>query len=32
LADVYNLTGRPAQAITEQQEADRLASAFEKTQ
>src|SRR3984893_3768513 len=31
LADVYNLTGRPAQAITEQQEADRLASAFEKT-
>src|SRR2546429_1263212 len=30
LADVYNLTGRPAQAITEQQEADRLASAFEK--
>ena len=32
LAEVYNLTGRPAQAITEQQEADRLASAFEKTQ
>ena len=32
LADIYNLTGRPAQAITEQQEADRLASAFEKTQ
>jgi tetratricopeptide (TPR) repeat protein len=32
LADVYNLTGRSAQAITEQQEADRLANAFEKTQ
>jgi Flp pilus assembly protein TadD len=32
LADVYNLTGRPAQATTEQREADRLASAFEKTQ
>jgi len=32
LADVYNLTGHPAQAITEQHEADRLASAFEKTQ
>jgi len=32
LADVYKLTGRSAQAITEQQEADRLASAFEKTQ
>ncbi len=30
LADIYKLTGRSAQAITEQQEADRLASAFEK--
>ncbi len=32
LADVYKLTGRPARAMTEQQEADRLASAFEKPQ
>lgn len=32
LADIYKLTGRSAQAMTEQQEADRLASAFEKTQ
>src|SRR6202158_3854441 len=32
LADVYKLTGRPAQATAEQQEADRLASAFERTQ
>jgi tetratricopeptide (TPR) repeat protein len=32
LADVYKLTGRSALAITEQQEADRLAGAFEKTQ
>ena len=32
LADIYKLTGRSAQAVTEQQEADRLASAFEKTQ
>jgi Flp pilus assembly protein TadD len=32
LADIYKLTGRSAKAITEQQEADRLASAFEKTQ
>jgi len=32
LADVYNLTGRQAQATAEQQEADRLASVFEKTQ
>jgi Flp pilus assembly protein TadD len=32
LADIYNLTGRSAQATAEQQEADRLASAFEKTQ
>ncbi len=32
LADIYKLTGRSAQAITEQQEADRLASIFEKTQ
>jgi Flp pilus assembly protein TadD len=30
LADVYKLTGRSTQAITEQREADRLASAFEK--
>jgi tetratricopeptide (TPR) repeat protein len=32
LADIYKLTGRPAQAATEQQEADRLASIFDKTQ
>ena len=32
LADIHKLTGRFAQAIAEQQEADRLASAFEKTQ
>ena len=32
LADIYKLTGRSTQATTEQQEADRLASAFEKTQ
>ncbi|MGD0790251.1 MAG: hypothetical protein ABR920_00655 [Terriglobales bacterium] len=32
LADIYKLTGRSAQATTEQREADRLASAFEKTQ
>ena len=32
LADIYKLTGRPAQAATEQQEADRLASMFDKTQ
>jgi tetratricopeptide (TPR) repeat protein len=32
LADVYKLTGRSMQAVTEQREADRLASAFEKTQ
>ncbi len=32
LADVYNLTGRPVQASAEQREADRLASAFEKSQ
>jgi tetratricopeptide (TPR) repeat protein len=30
LADVYKLTGRSAQAMTEQQEADRLARAFEE--
>jgi len=28
LADIYKLTGRPAQASTEQREADRLASIF----
>jgi Flp pilus assembly protein TadD len=32
LADIYKLTGRSTQATAEQQEADRLASAFEKTQ
>jgi Flp pilus assembly protein TadD len=32
LADIYKLTDRSSQAATEQQEADRLASAFEKTQ
>ena len=32
LANVYKLTGRSAQATTEQREADRLASGFEKTQ
>ena len=32
LADVYKLTGRSTQATAEQEEADRLASAFEKTQ
>jgi len=32
LADIYKLTGRPAQATAEQQEADRLAAAFEKPQ
>ena len=32
LADVYKLTGRAAQAATERKEADRLASAFDKTQ
>jgi Flp pilus assembly protein TadD len=32
LADIYKLTGRSAQATNEQREADRLASAFEKTQ
>jgi len=32
LADIYKLTGRSAQATAEQQEADRLATAFEKTQ
>jgi Flp pilus assembly protein TadD len=32
LADVYKLTGRPAQATREQREADRLASVFEKAQ
>jgi Flp pilus assembly protein TadD len=32
LADVYKLTGRSTQAITEQQEADRLASILDKTQ
>jgi Flp pilus assembly protein TadD len=32
LADIYKLTGHSAQAVTEQQEADRLASAFEKSQ
>jgi Flp pilus assembly protein TadD len=32
LADVYKLTGRAAQATTEQREAKRLAGAFDKTQ
>jgi tetratricopeptide (TPR) repeat protein len=32
LADTYKLTGHSAQAVTEQQDADRLASAFEKSQ
>jgi tetratricopeptide (TPR) repeat protein len=32
LADVYKLTGRTAEATAEQQEADRLASVFEKSQ
>jgi Flp pilus assembly protein TadD len=32
LADIYELTGRSTQATAEQQEADRLASAFENTQ
>ncbi len=32
LADIYKLTGRSTQATAEQQEADRLASAFERTQ
>ena len=32
LADIYRLTGRSTQATAEQKEADRLASAFEKTQ
>jgi len=32
LADIYKLTGRSTQATAEQQEADRLASAFQKTQ
>jgi Flp pilus assembly protein TadD len=32
LADIYKLTGRSTQATAEQQEADRLASAFENTQ
>lgn len=32
LADIYKLTSRFTQATAEQQEADRLASAFEKTQ
>jgi Flp pilus assembly protein TadD len=32
LADIYNLTGRAAQATTERQEADRLASILDKTQ
>ncbi|HKC01198.1 MAG TPA: tetratricopeptide repeat protein [Terriglobales bacterium] len=31
LAEIYKLTGRSAQATTEQRVADRLASAFEKT-
>lgn len=29
LADIYNLTGRSAQAVSERQEADRLAKVFE---
>ncbi len=32
LADIYSLTGRPAQAGTERQEAERLRSAFQKAQ
>jgi Flp pilus assembly protein TadD len=32
LAEIYQLTGRSTQATAEQQEADRLAGAFEKTQ
>jgi tetratricopeptide (TPR) repeat protein len=32
LADIYKLTGRPAQASTEQREADRLASIFKTPQ
>jgi Flp pilus assembly protein TadD len=32
LADIYKLTGRPAQASTEQREADRLASIFKAPQ
>jgi Flp pilus assembly protein TadD len=32
LADIYKLIGRSTQATTEQQEADRLASVFEKPQ
>ncbi len=32
LADIYKLTGRPTQATAEQQEAERLAHVFDKTQ